>query len=132
MDATSTPQWSTFNEDPADFSYLCATPLESSGSRGLRDEEVSYPRPPDDASKSSIIESDASIQEDYDDLLAKSSRSEGGSKKDAADDFEVLSDFGVRIIDELVPPNDMIVGFRGFFSLGCSSVEARGSWWSYM
>ncbi|KAM7295231.1 hypothetical protein ISCGN_024736 [Ixodes scapularis] len=108
MDATSTPQWSTFNEDPADFSYLRATPLESSGSRGLRDEEVSYPRPPDDASKSSIMESDASIQEDYDDLLAKSSRSEGGSKKDAADDFEVLSDFGVRIIDELVPPNDMI------------------------
>ncbi|CAN8005066.1 unnamed protein product, partial [Ixodes pacificus] len=122
MDATSTPQWSTFNEDPADFTYLRATPPEPSGSRGLRDEEVSYPRPPDGVSKSLVLESalfsrawfpDVSVQEDYDDLLTKISRSGEGSKKEAADDFMVLSDFGVRIIDELEPPNDMIVGFRG-------------------
>ncbi|CAN8025344.1 unnamed protein product [Ixodes persulcatus] len=140
MDATSTPQWSTFNEDPADFTYLRVTPPEPSGSRGLRDEEVSYPRPPDGVSKSSILESalfprtwlpDVSTQEDYDDLLAESSRSGEGSKKEAADDFKVLSDFGVWIIDDLKPPNDMIVGFRGFYSLGCWSTEARGSRWSY-
>ncbi|KAG0429156.1 hypothetical protein HPB47_023907 [Ixodes persulcatus] len=117
MDATSTPQWSTFNEDPADFTYLRVTPPEPSGSRGLRDEEVSYPRPPDGVSKSSILESalfprtwlpDVSTQEDYDDLLAESSRIGEGSKKEAADDFKVLSDFGVWIIDNLKPPNDMI------------------------